>query len=171
MKILWLGLVLASSLIVACSNDDDSSVNLYTGREVVYTLDQASDFPVSGTVTFRELKTSVLEATIELKGTSGEALHPAHLHFGDISTPDAPMALALTDVAAATGKSVTSITQLMDETSFGYDDLLVFEGSVKVHLAADGDGKKVVLAGGNVGKSATPANSNGRRAIAVCSSK
>ncbi|MTI28615.1 hypothetical protein [Fulvivirga kasyanovii] len=171
MKIIFYSMLILTVSLAACSDDDQGENNLFTGREVTYNLLQGSDFPVYGTVTFKERKDLSLQAEIKLEGTEGDAVHPAHLHYGDISDPDAEMALALTDLSAKTGESLTIITKLMDETPFDYNDLLEFDGSVKVHLAATGDGKNVVLAGGNVGKGAKTTNTNGRVTIAVCKSQ
>lgn len=170
-SILYSLLFITSLAFVSCSDDDQAENDLFTGREVTYNLLQGSDFPVYGTVTFKERKDLSLQAEIKLEGTEGDAAHPAHMHYGDISNPDAEMALPLNDLSAETGESITIITKLMDETSFGYDDLLVFDGSVKVHLSATGDGKNVVLAGGNIGKGAKVSGANGRVKIAVCKSE
>ncbi|UII31788.1 hypothetical protein LVD17_26215 [Fulvivirga ulvae] len=168
---LYAALLIVSLSFVSCSGDDQDENNLFTGREITYNLLQGSDFPVYGTVTFKERKDNSLQAEIKLEGTEGDAAHPAHMHYGDISNPDAEMALPLNDLSAKTGESVTIITKLTDETPFVYDDLLVFDGSVKVHLAATGEGKKVVLAGGNIGDGAKAASTNGRVMMAVCKSE
>lgn len=168
-NVVYTGVVAFMVILIACSDDDPAESDLFTGRAVTYDLFQGSEFPVYGTVTFSELKDLSLQAEVKLQGTEGDAFHPVHLHYGSISTPDAEMALALNDLSAKSGESITIITKLMDETTFGYDDLLKFEGSVKVHLSATGDGKNVVLAGGNIG--AATGDQTGRVSIAVCKSE
>ncbi|MBL6449248.1 hypothetical protein JMN32_23260 [Fulvivirga sp. 29W222] len=168
---LYAFLLMTSVIIASCSDDDQAENTLFTGREVTYNLLQGSDFPVYGTVTFKERKDLSLQAVVKLEGTEGDAVHPAHMHYGDISNPDAEMALPLNDLSAKTGESLTLITKLMDETPFGYDDMMTFGGSVKVHLAATGDGKSVVLAGGNIGEDTKASSISGRVKIAVCKSE
>jgi hypothetical protein len=55
---------------------------------------------------------------------------------------------------------------LDDQTQFSYEDLLNFNGSVKVHMD-DGPNKDVVLAGTNIGINSSMDIGD----IAVCSSK
>lgn len=151
----------------ACSDDNETSH--YTGKEQIYALIQASDFPISGTVTVLERRDGHAEIHINLTGTEGDISHPAHLHYGDISTPNAEMAAQLTPVYGKTGESITILEMLNDETPITYDELINFEGHIKVHLDA-GPNKSITLAAGDIG-SAAKSSSSGRRVIAVCKSE
>ena len=153
-------------ILTACS--DDSETSDYTGKQQSYALVQASDFPISGTVTFLERRDGATEIQIVLSGTEGDISHPAHLHYGDYSIPDAEMAATLTPVFGKTGESTTILEALMDETPISYDELINFEGHIKVHLDG-GPNKSTILAAGDIGIAAK-GSSSGRKAIAVCKS-
>ncbi|MTI21874.1 hypothetical protein E1176_12650 [Fulvivirga sp. RKSG066] len=165
MRYISLLLLLALS---ACDKDSDTP-SIYTDNEVTYVLEPGSEFPIAGTAVFKERTNGDLEVIIQLTGTDGAIEHPTHLHYGDISTPDAEMALALNPVKGETGQSITIFNQLIDETSFGYEELQAFDGHIKVHQDG-GPNKQVILAYGNVGSSAKSQN-NGRVEIAVCKSE
>ena len=149
-------------LFMSCDDDSSNSSDEFTGRESVFDLQQASDFPISGTVTFKEREDLAIQVIVSLEGTEGNITHPVHLHYGNLSTPDAEIAVLLNDLNAGTGISETVVDVLSDETKFRFDNISNFEGSVKVHLSASGDGRNVVLAGGNIGLSVDKSNTGGR---------
>lgn len=162
-------LLLLFGLLALYGCSDDPETSDYTGEQQTYAMVQASDFPISGTVTFLERKDNTTEIQIKLTGTEGDISHPTHLHFGDFSTPDAEMAAQLTPVYGKTGESITILESLIDETPITYNELIEFDGHIKVHLDA-GPGKSTILAAGDIGSAAKGSNS-GRRAIAVCKSE
>lgn len=164
-----IGVFALAGLLISCQESD--SVSEFTGNEVTYALQQASDFQVSGNVTIKELKDSSAQILIELDGTEGNLELPAHLHLGDISVPGADVAALLNPVKASTGKSETHLTQLADETRIFYKDLINLEASIKVHLSDIGPEKDIILAGGNIGAIAGKGFSSGRIGIGVCKSE
>lgn len=171
MKYSTLILLFAIFSFLSCSDEETKPVNSdLTGNEIVYSLHQGSQFPISGTVTFSEKKDGTALIDVVLSGTAGEVLHPVHLHFGDITLPDAALAALLNPVTGKTGKSTTHLTMLADESLITYEDLKNFAGSVKIHLAASGPDQNVILAGGNIGCLDTKGTAGGRLSIAVCSS-
>jgi hypothetical protein len=149
--------------------DSEEEVYQYTGNETVYNLVQASEFPISGTVTIKERRDRQVEILIQLRGTDGNIEHPTHLHYGNISTPDAEVALVLNPVLGTTGESITIFSALKDETPITYADLLEFDGHIKIHLDG-GANKNTILAAGNIGPAAKVIT-NGRVEIAVCKSE
>ncbi len=159
-------LLFASLLLFSCDNDDPT---VYTGNQFVYGLGQASDLPISGTVTIVDRTDGQVELRIELKGTESGISHPAHLHFGNMSTPDAVIAKMLTPVNGATGTSVSIFNNLSDESTINYASLIQFDGHIKVHLD-DGAEQDIILAAGNIGAAAKTAT-GGRQTIAVCKSE
>lgn len=161
-------LVLLLAGLISCSSDDETP-DLYTSNEVIYMLEAGSQFPISGTATVKERTSGDLEFIIQLNNTDGDIEHPVHLHYGDISTPDAEIAAMLNPVFGETGQSITVLNQLGDETAFTFEDLQSFNGHIKVHQDS-GPNKDVILAYGNVGI-ATTQSVNGRISIAVCKSK
>ncbi len=81
------------------------------------------------------------------------------------------MAALLNPVDLKTGISKTELNLLSDETPITFDDLKKLGACVKVHLAAFGEGKNVVLAAGNVGSNVIEATPNGRTKIGICKSE
>jgi len=158
-------------VIISCSDSGDAiNTDEYTGREISFDLVQGSDFPIAGDVSFKELSNKSVEITVSLSGTEGDIFHPVHLHSDDLSAPDADIAVLLNDVYGKNGVSTTVIDKLADESNFDFDRIDEYYGSIKVHLAATGDGRDIVLAGGNIGL-AQKSNPTGRSTIAVCKSE
>lgn len=168
-KYFALFILATSGFLLACSDERSVIENDFTGKEKIYTLEAGSIYPISGTATFKEKKDGTAVIVISLTGTDGVATHPVHLHMGDIATPDADVAALLNSVSAKTGLSETSISLLADETPVTYADLTSLTACIKIHLAASGPERDIILAGGNIGNT-----KNGRlstkQIIAICKS-
>ncbi len=163
------GLVVFGMLWISCQESEN--INEFTGNETTYSLQPGSDYDISGTVTLKERRDGTSTVLVNLTGTSGNNKLPLHLHLGDISTPGADVAALLNPVEAKTGTSETILTQLADETSVSYADLIKLEACVKVHLADTGPERDIVLAGGNIGESVGKAATSGRLGVGVCKSE
>ena len=136
--------------MIAC-DEDAGNVSDFTGNEMVYNL--TSDpvyYTGSGTVTVRERVDQGVTIDIAMDPTGSGGSHPAHLHYSTFDIPDTPMAAMLIPVDATTGVSSTTIYEFLDETKVTYNDLMAFDGSIKVHLD-DGANSKVVIAATNIG--------------------
>ena len=140
----------------ACSENDPE---LYTGQKLEYQLNKASDYEYTGALTIRELTDGNLELTLQLVGAKSTAAttFPAHLHFGDYTNPEAPMAFMLNPVSGATLQSKTLLGSLMNGTKLSFEDMKTFDGHVKVHLAFEGPDYKVILVAGNIGSNVNDA--------------
>jgi hypothetical protein len=154
---------------IGCSDDRPEVETDFTGNEKIYALEAGSVYPISGTATFKEKKDGTTVVIIALTGTDGVASHPVHLHMGDIATPDANVAALLNSISAETGLSETSISRLADETPMTFNQLTSLTACIKIHLAASGPDRDIILAGGNIGNT-----NNGRlsanQIVAVCKS-
>lgn len=164
-----LGLVIAVSLM-ACQ-ENESFKRDYSGSETVYPLQQASDYTINGTVTFKEECDGTALIVVALSGTEGNIEHPVHLHLGDITATGADVAALLNPVLGKTGISETKLLTLADESPITYKQLINLNACIKVHLAASGPDRDVILAGGNIGSAASTDLSSGRSGIGICSSK
>lgn len=164
-----IGIILILGVLASCQESE--TVSDFTGNEVIYALQQASEFAVSGKVVIKEKKDGTALVLIELDGTDGDVLLPAHLHLGDISTPGADIAALLNPVKGKTGKSETNLSILSDEISITYQELIKLEASIKVHLSDTGPERDIILAGGNIGQLATKGSMSGRIGIGVCKSE
>lgn len=167
------GLLTLAALIagmVGCGTKEQATSE-FTGNQTTYALQQSSQYEVSGTVTFKEKKDGSTLVEVELKGTSGNAKYPVHLHLGDLSVQGASIAAQLNPVLGSTGKSQTSLTQLADETKISYQAITKLDASIKIHLSDSGPEKDVILSAGNIGIAAANGLSSGRLGVGVCESK
>jgi hypothetical protein len=159
---------LSAFLVLACQDSDDAKSE-FTGNESTYALAAGSQYNISGTATFREKVDGSTLITVELDGTSGNIQHPVHLHLGKIAVDGADIAALLTPVTGSTGKSETIITRLADDSQVSYAQLVALDACIKVHLAASGPDKDIILAGGNIGKAAK--DDAGRIGFGTCKSE
>lgn len=168
MKKVFAGFV-AIVVLVGCQENEPIQTD-FTGNEMVYPLQAGSVYQISGTATFKERKDGNTSITIALTGTEGSIEHPVHLHLGDISAPGAEVAALLNPVLGSTGKSETTFTMLADETAVSYKQLVDLNACIKIHLAASGPDRDIILAGGNIG-SAEGARIAASDQIGLCKSE
>ncbi len=143
-------LLSAVLLSVFSCDDDTTDSTALTGVSVMYPLFSGSEeWGYEGDVTFSERKDGFSVIDINLTGPEGTSKFPAHLHFGSYSA-EADMAAMLTPVDASTGKSKTLMSELASGAEITYEELVHFNGHIKIHLG-DGDYKNVILAYGNIG--------------------
>ena len=157
---------------LGCSDDDPQAIDeVYTGNESTYPLQSASEFDVTGAVTFKERVDGGTDVSIVLDKTFDTGEFPVHLHFGDVTTDKADIASLLLPVAGNNGTSKTTISTLSDESKVTFNDLKEFDGCLKIHLSATGEGRDIVLAAGNIGKAFTSSTTNGRVGMGMCKSE
>ncbi len=128
----------------------DIGINELTGESKTYELGEKDVEGINGSVVFEERKSGEALATIMLEGTPNDGMHPAHIHMGTAVEGPGDIAFTFNPVNGATGMSMTHIAMLDDETEFGYEDVLSYDGYVNVHLSADELG--VIVAQGDVGQ-------------------
>ncbi|HEY0742908.1 MAG TPA: hypothetical protein VGD40_15670 [Chryseosolibacter sp.] len=157
--------------IISCKEDEPVNTE-FTGNEVTYALLPGSAHNVSGTVIIKEKIDGYSFIRVQLSGTEGEIEHPVHLHVGNMETPDAAILALLNPVLGRTGISETEFSQLSDESLVTFQELIHLDASIKVHLAASGPDKDIVLAAGNIGSNIGGHEHHGGRVdIAVCKSE
>jgi hypothetical protein len=148
MRILSFLLVITG--LLSCS-ESETPENEYSGKSISYSLFSGNDQGVPGTVEFKEKVDGSLDIIITLEDLSGDAMLPVHLHFGDLSNPEAPQAALLDSYIVEKGVSKTNISFLADDSPFTFDRVAQFDGSIKVHLSHVGDDYNVIVAAGNIG--------------------
>jgi hypothetical protein len=168
-RLIW-GVALGVALI-ACQDNNEAVKSEFSGNETVYALQQTSDYPVSGSVTFKEKLDGTTKVVVQLSGTEGNIEHPVHLHLGDITKPSVDVAALLTPVLGSTGKSETDLSRLSDESSITYKQILDLNACIKIHLAASGADRDIILSAGNIGVASSTDMSSGRVGIGVCKSE
>jgi len=164
MKAQWL-----ITIVVLAGCQKNEVVSEFTGNQASYGLTQASQYAVSGTVTFKERKDGATTILLQLKGTDGTTQLPVHLHMGDVTSNGASVAAILNPASGKTGVSETVITQLADQTKVSYKDLLKLSAYINVHASISGPESAVILAAGNIGSNGTKVSSSSR--IGICSNK
>lgn len=164
-------LFFAGFSVILSSCQENMSINEFTGNEVTYDLQSASEYNVSGTVTLKEKRDGTTLVAVKVNGTSGASKLPVHLHLGDITTPGADVAALLSPVNAKTGNSETILKQLADESEVSYSDLLKLNACIKIHLSDVGPERDIILAGGNIGASMIKSIENGRTGFVPCKSE
>jgi hypothetical protein len=167
-------IALASVLIVsACDNSGDAE---FTGNQISYQLipGNVQGNETTGTLLIRERTGGVAQIEITLNGVFNNANHPAHLHYGSLED-NGSIATMLNPVVEVdgVGQSITLLTKLENGESITYSDLLVFNGSVKIHFEASGPMKDEILGATNIGINGTQNQSylNGDRSITLCNSE
>ncbi len=127
----------------------DIGSNALTGVSQSYSLNEKAVAGIEGTVTFFERMNGESLALIELNNTPEGGVHPAHIH-NNSAAEGGGIAVSLTPVDGATGKSYTNISSLDDGTAIDYTDLLNFDGYINVHLSAEE--LNVIVGQGDIGQ-------------------
>lgn len=169
MRALYCFLSLILVFAIGCKNDDENEQTKdFTGRSIEYPLLQGSEYKTSGTITFLERRDKSLQAIIKIGPSGMEGYHhPAHLHYGAFEM-EAPMAAMLYPVDGMTGEGITEKVILEDDTILTFEELLIFDGHIKVH-GDDGPNKDLILAYANIGKNKDiPVTPPSPYAISLC---
>ncbi len=134
----------ASDLSVVAQGDIGQ--NTLTGNSMSYSL---NDVPgVTGMATFFERKNGETLIELTLEGMTFAGNHPSHIHVGSVA--DAPGAIAITLTSVdMNGISRTQVNMDDAGNMLTYDDMVVYDGYVNVHLAADQ--LNVLIAQGDIG--------------------
>ncbi len=142
-------ILLLTVAVFGCSGEEPA-IDEFTGNEISFSLISASEYGSAGSVSFMERTNGSVDVIVTLDNDF-PGNYPVHLHYGDLSVPDAPQATLLSDYNGDAGKSITTISTLADESPFTFDRAKSFDGSIKVHLAGSGPDYDVIISAGNVG--------------------
>lgn len=150
--------------LFACETETKIKADdIYTGNAMVYPLYAGSEFPFDGKATFRERSDGLTEIEIHINNTQGARFFPVHLHFNSFDVTS-DLAAWLEPLSASTGKSKTLLKHLADESPVSYEDLIAFDGHIKIHLES-GPMRDIILSYGNIGSNA---NKPVDRQVAIC---
>lgn len=147
----YLNVHLSSTSLATLIAQGDIGENELTGESKTYTLGPVSNPSINGTVTFARRKSGFTLVTISLTGTTAGGNHPSHIHANNAAT-GGPIALDFTNVNGTTGKSLTHVTKLNNNTPITYAQLLTYNGYVNVHLSPTS--LSTLIAQGNIGSNA-----------------
>lgn len=146
----YINVHLSESQLQTIVSQGDVGQNALTGNSVTYEISGIGGSGVSGEVSFYERKNETTLVEISLTGTTDSGLHPAHIHENDVETGGG-IIIGLTPVNGTTGKSLTQVEEMDDNTPISYDELTNINGHVNIHNSME---DLSVVASGNVGDNA-----------------
>jgi hypothetical protein len=169
MKSILISATLLSVFTWGCQSEESS---VYTGRELSYPLIEGSFFdqPTTGYLTVRERTDQSVEIAVALTGTTEGAIHPVHLHYGNLAN-DRPVAAWLSpleDTGGGESRSVTRLDHLYDDSPLTFDLFVGMDGSLKVHFEEAGPWEYVVLGATNIGRNYSNADVTRYQDITLC---
>ncbi len=127
----------------------DIGGNALTGDTKSYNLDPDSASGVSGTALFEKRKNGNTLVTVQVTGLVAGQMFPAYINLGSVTTVGIPtIKKTLNNVDGNTGKSITNIRQLDDNTVITYANWLVYDGFITIH---DSMNPTNIIAKGNIG--------------------
>ena len=126
----------------------DIGNNELSGESTQYELSSVADASISGTATLYQRISGASLLEIELEGTPDDGVHPAHIHLNS-AAEGGDIAISLSAVAGASGKSWTHIESDDEGNAITYEELLEFDGYINVHKSANELG--VLVAQGDIG--------------------
>jgi Cu/Zn superoxide dismutase len=129
----------------------DIGQNELTGKSKRYALEEAAVPGISGYALFEQRRNGEALATLSLMNTPEGGVHPAHIHRNSVAEGGG-IVLTFNPVDGTTGMSKTNVSQRDDGRSFGYKDVLKYDGHINVHLSPDQ--LEVYVAQGDIGSNA-----------------
>ncbi|MCK0189547.1 hypothetical protein [Arenibacter sp. F20364] len=144
-KYYYLLLLSISLIFTGCSKDDSSSKSSTSVK--LYTLSSVSNSNISGKVTFKKNEDGSTTVLLEINGSSTD-IHPAFIYFNNAET-GGEVAITLEPIDCDCESSSTIVTTLDDGTPITYEQLLKFDGHIKIHQ--NEDHLEIVITEGNIG--------------------
>nr|AWJ66109.1 hypothetical protein [uncultured bacterium] len=145
MKILKVLIILVVCLsFTNCSNEDDSAQL----RSQIYQLRYVEDPSLLGKVIISENPDNSINILMELNGTSSE-VHPTFIYYNNLAQ-GGPVAITLDPCGCKV--SNTRVTKLDNGTKISFDELINFNGHLKVHRSEIH--METILLQGEIGKNA-----------------
>ena len=138
----------SSSDLATLVAQGDIGENALTGDNKTYTLMEKDVDGIMGTVTFAQRVSGNTLATIMLEGTPDGGMHPAHIHMNS-AAEGGGIAVSFTPVNGTTGMSMTHIEMTDDGEAISYEEILMYDGYVNVHLSAEE--LSTIVAQGDIG--------------------
>ncbi len=125
----------------------DIGENELTTSTTSYSLSEANDSGITGTVRVTRRLNGTSLINVDLVGASTAGNYPIAIYDGSIETPG-EAAITLNNYNGATGTSATSVNNLNNNTAISYDQLRAFNGHVRVGTSAI---DPTTVAQGNIG--------------------
>jgi hypothetical protein len=113
----------------------DIGQNALTGVSKVYPLGSVAVPNISGTATFFKRVNGEALSIVKLNNTPAGGMHPGHIH-ANTAAQGGGIVFTFNPVNGDTGISTTNISNLDNGNTFGYDQLITYNGYVNFHLSA-----------------------------------
>lgn len=128
----------------------------------------------NGIMTIRERIDGAAQIEIIVDNVIKNAAHPIHLHYGSLED-NGNVATILNELTESNGvgRSVTVLSEISDGRILSYSDIMVWNGSIKVHFESTGPLEKALIVSSNVGlnQSENSAYMIGEKEITICNSQ
>jgi hypothetical protein len=111
----------------------DIGENELTGVSTTYVLNEVDASGISGNVTFYARNSGEALAVILLQNTIMGEMNPAHIYSNDVAT-GGDIIFNFNPVDGDTGMSQTNVAALLDDSLFGYADVLGVDAHINVLL-------------------------------------
>ena len=167
-------LILASfAIYISCSSEGETD---FTGNEVSIPMISGTveGNTTNGMLTIRERKDGSAQIEIIVDNVIKNAIHPIHLHYGSLED-NGNVATILSELTESNGvgSSVSILTELSNGQRLSYNDLMVWDGSIKVHFEATGPLEKALIVSSNIGlnQADNSAYMTGDKQITICNSQ
>lgn len=138
----------SATMISTLIAQGDIGKNQLTTTSFTYPLASVSNPAISGSAKFTKRVSGETLVSIVLTGTTAGEIHPAHIHNNSVAQTGS-IAIDLTNVNGATGKSETSVRTLNNGSAISYDQLIAFNGYINVHQSTTN--LATIIAQGNIG--------------------
>lgn len=167
----------AAFVLLACSENSVTDQDLpFTGNEIRLEMipGTVQGNTTTGQLIIKERTDGLAQIDITLQNVLKNGSHPVHLHFGSLADDD-HVATLLNDIKEdnGVGKSSTLLGALENGTQLTYNDLINFDGSIKIHFEASGPLEDEILGAINIGinESENTAYFSGEKSITQCNSE
>ncbi len=137
-------LLLGVIFLLGCSKDDPQTFT----ESKVFQLRYTDDPSLLGKVIIKKNTNGSSTVTIELAGTSDE-IHPTYIYYNSLEE-GGPIAITLDPCGCL--ESNTVVTKLDNGQPISYDQLINFDGHVKIHRSFQH--METILLQGNIGSNA-----------------
>jgi hypothetical protein len=166
-------LIILVLITFSCSDELNGE---FTGNEMTIPMisGEVEGNRTNGLVTIRERSDGKAQIELIVENVISNAEHPVHLHYGSLDD-NGKIALFLNDLVEVNeiGKSITVLEELSDGELLNYHDLLMWNGSIKIHFESSGPLENALIASTNIGinQSENAPYLQGDQSITVCNSR
>lgn len=143
----YLFIVLAL-IFTNCTKDSAKDVIL---AKNVFALSPVSNSNISGNVSFVKYEDGRTEVILQINNSSKD-IHPAFIYTKSLEAGGGAIALTLAPIECDCEESITVVSKLDNGTPITYEQLIAFDGHIKIHQNAEH--LELVIAQGNIGVNA-----------------